>query len=342
MRGLLLEQVTRQVEGKTLLDQLDLQVAEGECVALLGPSGCGKTTTLRVVAGLDPLSTGRIVLDGHDISQIEPGLRRVGMVFQSYALYPHLTVAENLTLGLRIRGVPSSEREERLAQILALLQLEDLRLRRPSQLSGGQRQRVALGRALLRQPRLMLLDEPMSNLDAQLREELRPELRRLLIRAGHPVLYVTHDQQEAVGLADRIAVLDHGRLQQVGDPRELHRNPANRFVASFIGRPAINLFPAQGGRQLAVRPEHLHSVEMDGIPVQLLRAEWSGSQQVLWLESRGAGLLRMFWPAALSAPSELRVGWHPEDALAFDEHTGARLQRCEPGWSRDLIRSMQK
>jgi multiple sugar transport system ATP-binding protein len=137
MRGLLLEQVTRQVEGKTLLDQLDLQVAEGECVALLGPSGCGKTTTLRVVAGLDPLSTGRIVLDGHDISQIEPGLRRVGMVFQSYALYPHLTVAENLTLGLRIRGVPSSEREERLAQILALLQLEDLRLRRPSQLSGG-------------------------------------------------------------------------------------------------------------------------------------------------------------------------------------------------------------
>jgi len=341
MRGLLLDHVSRQAEGRTLLDQLDLQVAEGECVALLGPSGCGKTTTLRVVAGLDALSAGRIVLDGHDISQMDPGQRRVGMVFQSYALYPHLTVAENLTLGLRIRGVSSTEREDRLTKILALLHLEDLRLRRPSQLSGGQRQRVALGRALLRQPRLMLLDEPMSNLDAQLREELRPELRRLLSSGGYPVLYVTHDQQEAVGLADRIAVLDQGRLQQVGDPRELHGNPANRFVASFIGRPAINLFPPQGGRQLAVRPEHLHSVETDGFPAQLLRAEWSGSQQVLWLES-AAGLLRMLWPATPNPPSLLRVQWHPDDALAFDERTGERLPQTEPAWSRDLIRSLQQ
>ncbi|MFM7170650.1 MAG: ABC transporter ATP-binding protein [Cyanobium sp.] len=240
MRGLLLDHVTRQVDGRPLLDQLHLQVAPGECLALLGPSGCGKTTTLRVVAGLDPLSAGRIVLDGQDISQLDPGQRRVGMVFQSYALYPHMTVAENLTLGPRIRGMPSGEREERLAQILGLLQLEDLRLRRPAQLSGGQRQRVALGRALLRQPRLMLLDEPMSNLDAQLREELRPELRRLLVSGGHPVLYVTHDQQEAVGLADRIAVLDQGRLQQVGEPRELHHNPTNRFVpVSLAARPSL-------------------------------------------------------------------------------------------------------
>lgn len=243
MKGLSLDGLTRQVGGRTLLEDLTLAVAPGECVALLGPSGCGKTTTLRLVAGLDALSSGTILLDGVDISQLDPGQRRVGMVFQSYALYPHLSVAENLTLGLKVRGVSAGEREERLAQILALLQLEDLRLRRPAQLSGGQRQRVALGRALLREPRIMLLDEPMSNLDAQLREELRPELRRLLTSAGHPVLYVTHDQQEAVGLADRIAVLEQGRLQQVGEPRELHHNPANRFVASFIGRPAINLFP---------------------------------------------------------------------------------------------------
>lgn len=341
MRGLWIDHVTRQVEGRTLLNRLDLQVAEGECVALLGPSGCGKTTTLRVVAGLDPLSSGRIVLDGHDISRMDPGQRRVGMVFQSYALYPHLSVAENLTLGLRIRGVPGSEREERLVQILTLLQLEDVRLRRPSQLSGGQRQRVALGRALLRQPRLMLLDEPMSNLDAQLREELRPELRRLLISGGHPVLYVTHDQQEAVGLADRIAVLDQGRLQQVGEPRELHRNPVNRFVACFIGRPAINLFAPQGGHQLAVRPEHLLIREHEGFPAKLLRAEWSGSQQVLWLES-AAGLLRMLWPAATTPPAEFRVGWNPDDALAFDERTGVRLPCCESAWSRDLIRSLQQ
>jgi multiple sugar transport system ATP-binding protein len=340
MKGLRLDGLTRQVAGRMLLDGLNLKVAPGECVALLGPSGCGKTTTLRLVAGLDPLSAGAIVLDGQDISQLDPGLRRVGMVFQSYALYPHLTVADNLTLGLRVRGMGASEREERLREILALLQLEEVRARRPAQLSGGQRQRVALGRALLRQPRIMLLDEPMSNLDAQLREELRPELRRLLTRAGHPALYVTHDQQEAVGLADRIAVLQQGRLQQVGTPQDLHHNPANRFVASFIGRPAINLLPSLQGRQIGVRPESLRPVETAGLSARLLRAEWSGSQQVLWLES-SAGLLRMLWPAHSPTPDQLLVGWAPEEALAFDERSGERLERCDPGWSHDLIRSLQ-
>jgi multiple sugar transport system ATP-binding protein len=339
MRGLRLEGVSRQVAGRPLLDGIHLEVAPGECIALLGPSGCGKTTTLRVVAGLDPLSAGRLVLDGEDISQLEPALRRVGMVFQSYALYPHLSVADNLTLGMRVRGVPAPEREERLSRILALLQLHDLRQRRPAQLSGGQRQRVALGRALLRQPRLMLLDEPMSNLDAQLREELRPELRRLLADAGHPVLYVTHDQQEAMGLADRIAVLDQGRLQQVGTARELYHDPANRFVAGFIGRPAINLFPPVEGRQLAVRAEALQPVATGGFPARVLRAEWSGNQQVLWLES-GAGLLRMLWPAQSPPPERLQVGWAPEAVLAFHAQGGERLPRCEPAWSRDLIRSL--
>ena len=341
MKGLQLEGITRQVGGRTLLEGLDLRVGEGECVALLGPSGCGKTTTLRVVAGLDPLSAGRVILDGDDISRLDPALRRVGMVFQSYALYPHLSVADNLTLGLTIRGVPAAEREERLTRILALLQLQELRQRRPAQLSGGQRQRVALGRALLRQPRIMLLDEPMSNLDAQLREELRPELRRLLSGAGHPVLYVTHDQQEAMGLADRIAVLDQGRLQQVGEPRQLHHNPANRFVAAFLGRPAINLFPPLDGRQLAVRPEHLHPVPSGGLPVRVARAEWSGNQQVLWLEST-AGLLRMLWPADSPLPQQLEVGWAPEAALAFEASSGQRLPRCELAWNRDLIRFLQQ
>jgi multiple sugar transport system ATP-binding protein len=341
MRGLHLEGLSREVGGQTLLDGVDLQVAPGECVALLGPSGCGKTTTLRLVAGLDLPSSGRILLDGQDISPLDAGQRRVGMVFQSYALYPHLTVADNLTLGLKVRGVPMGEREDRLARVLNLLQLDDVRQRRPAQLSGGQRQRVALGRALLRQPRIMLLDEPMSNLDAQLREELRPELRHLLTSAEHPVLYVTHDQQEAVGMADRIAVLDQGRLQQVGAPQDLHRQPANRFVACFIGRPAINLFPSLQGRQLAVRPESLWPVESGGIPVRLLRAEWSGSQQVLWLES-AAGLLRMLWPVSSVPPDRLEVAWAPEQALAFEERSGARLPVCEPAWSHDLIRSLQE
>jgi multiple sugar transport system ATP-binding protein len=340
MRGLRLVGVTRQLGGRTLLEDLHLDVERGECVALLGPSGCGKTTTLRVVAGLDPLSSGRVELDGEDISQRDPAQRRVGMVFQSYALYPHLSVADNLTLGMRVRGVPASEREEQLTRVLSLLQLQELRQRRPAQLSGGQRQRVALGRALLRQPRIMLLDEPMSNLDAQLREELRPELRRLLSGAGHPVLYVTHDQQEAMGLADRIAVLDQGRLQQVGLPRTLHLDPANRFVAAFIGRPAINLFPPLEGRQLALRPEHLHPVSGGGLSTRLARAEWYGSQQVLWLES-AAGLLRMVWPALSPPPDPLQVGWAPEDTLAFDAQSGERLPRCEPAWSSDLIRSLE-
>jgi multiple sugar transport system ATP-binding protein len=340
MKGLHLEGVSRQSGSRLLLDRLDLRVAEGECVALLGPSGCGKTTTLRVVAGLDPLSAGRIVLDGEDISALDPARRRVGMVFQSYALYPHLSVADNLTLGLKIRGVPAVEREERLSRVLALLQLQDLRQRRPAQLSGGQRQRVALGRALLRQPRIMLLDEPMSNLDAQLREELRPELRRLLSGAGHPVLYVTHDQQEAMGLADRIAVLDQGRLQQVGAPRELHEHPANRFVAAFIGRPAINLFPPIEGRQLAVRPEHLRVVSGGGLAGRVVRAEWSGNQQVVWLDT-SAGLLRLLWPATSAPPEHLQVRWAPEHTLAFEASSGNRLPRPDPAWSDDLIRSLQ-
>jgi multiple sugar transport system ATP-binding protein len=187
----------------------------------------------------------------------------------------------------------------------------------------------------------MLLDEPMSNLDAQLREELRPELRRLLSGAGHPVLYVTHDQQEAMGLADRIAVLDQGRLQQVGEPRELHQDPANRFVATFMGRPAINLFPPLEGRQLAVRPEDLHPVATGGLPMRVARAEWSGSQQVLWLEG-AAGSLRMVWPATSAPPERLEVGWAPEATLAFEASGGARLRPCEPAWTRDLIRFLQQ
>ena len=190
--GLRLEGVSRRVGERCLLDALNLTVGAGECLALLGPSGCGKTTTLRLLAGLDPVSGGRILLDNQDITDQPAGARQVAMVFQSYALYPHLSVAGNLSLGLRIRGVPARERDQRIASVLELLQLSDLQQRRPAQLCGGQRQRVALARALLRQPRLVLLDEPMSNLDAQLREELRPELRRLLCGGEPPEIGRAH------------------------------------------------------------------------------------------------------------------------------------------------------
>ncbi len=322
--GLRIEGLSRRLGERTLLAELNLEVGPGECLALLGPSGCGKTTTLRLLAGLDAASAGRILLDGSDITQQSAGERRVAMVFQSYALYPHLSVADNLALGLRIRGMAPKEREGRIATVLELLQLGELRLRRPAQLSGGQRQRVALARALLRQPRLVLLDEPMSNLDAQLREELRPELRRLLCGGDQPVVYVTHDQQEAMGMADRIAVLRDGALQQVGSARELYERPANRFVAAFLGRPAINLLPAQGQRQLGLRPEHLQPVVHGGIAARLQRREWWGNQQLLWLET-AQGDLRMLVAADQSLPESLQLGWRPEHELWFDSHSGERL-----------------
>jgi multiple sugar transport system ATP-binding protein len=325
MSQLELHQLGRRVGGRPLLSGLELQVNGGECVALLGPSGCGKTTTLRLVAGLDaPEPASRIVLDGRDITQEPAGRRRVAMVFQSYALYPHLSVHGNLALGLRVRGVAPRERERRIDAVLELLQLGGLRERRPAQLSGGQRQRLALARALLRQPALMLLDEPMSNLDAQLREELRPELRRLLCGSEAPVLYVTHDQQEAIGLADRLAVLEGGRLQQLGTARELYESPANRFVATFLGRPALNLLPPRDGRQLGLRPEHLRPVRQGGLAARPLRREWWGSQQLVWLESE-QGPLRMLIAAEAALDDSLRVGWERRHELWFDAAAGARL-----------------
>jgi multiple sugar transport system ATP-binding protein len=322
--GLELDRLSRRVGDRLVLDRLSLTVAPGECVALLGPSGCGKTTTLRLVAGLDPPSEGRIVLDGEEITARPPGSRQVAMVFQSYALYPHLSVVENLALGLRVRGIPRRDREARIASVMELLQLSELGQRRPSQLSGGQRQRVALARALLRQPRIVLLDEPMSNLDAQLREELRPELRRLLCGGRHPVLYVTHDQQEATGMADRIAVLHRGRLQQVGTPRDLYVDPANRFVASFVGRPAINLLPMGANRLLGLRPEHLTPSPGEGLAAHVVRREWWGHQQLLWLES-SHGSLRMLLPAGAVPPEPLRLNWSRSDELWFHAGSGDRL-----------------
>ncbi|MFN9637819.1 MAG: ABC transporter ATP-binding protein [Synechococcaceae cyanobacterium] len=325
MSQLELHQLGRRVGGRPLLSGLELQVSGGECVALLGPSGCGKTTTLRLVAGLDAPEPGsRIVLDGRDITQEPPGRRRVAMVFQSYALYPHLSVHGNLALGLRVRGVALRERERRIDAVLELLQLGGLRERRPAQLSGGQRQRLALARALLRQPALMLLDEPMSNLDAQLREELRPELRRLLCGGEAPVLYVTHDQQEAIGLADRLAVLEGGRLQQLGTARELYEAPANRFVATFLGRPALNLLPPRDGRQRGLRPEHLRPARQGGLAARPLRREWWGSQQLVWLESE-QGPLRMLIGAEAALDDSLRVSWERRHELWFDAASGSRL-----------------
>ena len=321
--SLRLEGLGRRIGGRAILAGIDLEVASGECLALLGPSGCGKSTVLRVIAGLDPCDEGRILLDGRDITHQPPAQRRVAMVFQSYALYPHLNVERNLSLGMELRGVAPEQRERELAAVLELLQLGALRRRRPAELSGGQRQRVALARALLRKPQLMLLDEPMSNLDAQLREELRPQLRAILSGGRAPAIYVTHDQQEAMGIADRIAVLQNGRLQQCDTPQELYHHPANLFVAGFIGRPQINLLPQADGTVVAIRPEHLVAVSSGGLPVRVLNREWHGASQLLLLESP-QGQLRWTCDGNQAVADDLRLGWERRHEHRFRQSSGER------------------
>ena len=329
--GLRLKHLSRRVQQQTLLDQLTLEVAPGEILALLGPSGCGKSTTLRLIAGLDQASSGEIELGGSQITQLPPAQRHVAMVFQSYALFPHLSVERNLSLGMELRGVPRAEIVRDLEQVLALLQLEGLRQRRPAELSGGQRQRVALARALLRKPALFLLDEPMSNLDAQLREDLRGELRTLLRSTGVPVVYVTHDQHEAMGLADRIAVLREGRLQQIGTAEELYNSPANRFVASFLGNPSINMIDTPD-RQLGLRPERLQlaeagsELETDWAALEgtISHREWLGDRVITHVDCGLQGTLKVVGDAGQGA-SAVQVRWRQQDALSFERESGTQL-----------------
>jgi ABC-type sugar transport system ATPase subunit len=236
---------------REILRDIDLEVAEGELVVLAGPSGCGKSTLLTIVAGLEPVTSGRVFFDGEEVTTLPAQRRDVAMVFQSYALYPHKSVRENLAFGLRMRGTPRAQIVQRIGEVARTLHLEELLDRKPAQLSGGQRQRVALGRAIVREPRVFLLDEPLSNLDAQLRAEMRAELVRLHRRLGATMVYVTHDQEEAMTLGDRIAVLHQGRIEQVAPPLEIYHRPATRFVASFVGAPAMNFLDGAQARAVA-------------------------------------------------------------------------------------------
>ena len=245
------DEVTKEFPGGSVaVDRLSLHIEDGEFMILVGPSGCGKTTALRMVAGLERPSFGTVLIGGRVVNDISPRDRDIAMVFQNYALYPHMTVYKNLAYGLRQRRMPRSEVDENVQRIAQMLGLSGLLKRRPGQLSGGQRQRVAMGRALVRRPTVFLLDEPLSNLDAKLRLEMRTELKRLHQRIGVTTIYVTHDQVEGMTLGDHIAVLSNGRLQQTGSPQEVYDRPANAFVAGFIGSPPMNLLRGRssGGR----------------------------------------------------------------------------------------------
>jgi len=239
MSSVVLDGVTKAYGALRALDGIDLAVREGELVSLLGPSGCGKTTTLNVIAGFAEPDTGRVLLDQDDVTGRPPYRRGLGVVFQSYALFPHMTVAENVAFGLRERGVPREEVRRRVDEALGLVRLPEAGRQRPSQLSGGMQQRVALARALVIRPRVLLLDEPFAALDRKLREEMRAELRELQQQIGITTVFVTHDQHEALGLSDRIAVMHQGRVEQVGSPREVYDRPASRFVAEFIGASSV-------------------------------------------------------------------------------------------------------
>ena len=241
---LVLKGVHKSFGHVRVLHEIDVTLADGEFLVLVGPSGCGKSTLMNLVAGLEEPSGGRIVLGGRDITDVDPAERNISMVFQSYALYPNMTVAANIAFPLEMRKVPKAERDKTVKDVAALLQIEHLLDRKPRQLSGGQRQRVAIGRALARHPQLFLFDEPLSNLDAKLRVDMRAEIKRLHMRTGVTTIYVTHDQVEAMTLGSRIAVLNGGVIQQLDTPLAIYTRPANRFVAEFIGSPSINLFEA--------------------------------------------------------------------------------------------------
>ncbi|MER0097386.1 ABC transporter ATP-binding protein [Corynebacterium marquesiae] len=304
---------------------LDLDIADGEFLVLVGPSGCGKSTTLRALAGLEPTSSGRITIDGKDVTNLEPGDRDIAMVFQNYALYPHLTVEENMGFALKLAKLPKSEIKAKVHQAAETLGLTEYLKRKPKDLSGGQRQRVAMGRAIVREPKAFLMDEPLSNLDAKLRVQTRAELASLQQRLGTTTVYVTHDQVEAMTMGDRVAVLKDGELQQVAPPRELYDSPANEFVAGFIGSPAMNIFDYNGGR-VGVRPEKMFinkgPVGFQGV-VDIV--EELGAESYVYVT---VGENRFVARAEGTPPQrgeEVVLTFNPREAHRFDPETGRRI-----------------
>ncbi len=323
--SLILKNLGRKVNHSWIIHKLNLKVDKGECLALLGPSGCGKSSTLRLIAGLDKPDEGSILIGGEDVTNISPVKRKVGMVFQSYALFPHLSVAANLSLGLKVRGVSEVEQKKRVFAILELMKLEKFAIRLPAQLSGGQRQRVALARALLRDPLIYLLDEPMSNLDAQLREDLRPEIRTLILGGNKPVIYVTHDQHEAMAMANKIAILNEGVLEQVGTPKELYENPSSLFVAKFIGRPQINIIEERKEELKCIRPEDI-KFKSNGLRAKLEYKEWLGSEQLILFKT-SKGSIKMLCKGSDEIPEDAYIGWAQDKEHYFNKKTGYRVNK---------------
>jgi len=332
MSEIVLEGVTKRFGAVTAVDRVSFRAEKGRFVVLLGPSGCGKSTLLRLIAGLEDVTGGKILIEGRDVTALDPTQRGLSMVFQSYALFPHLSVAENIVFGLKVRKLPASERNDRLKKVAELVGLAERLHHKPQQLSGGQRQRVALARAIVSQNPICLMDEPLSNLDAQLRHDMRVEIRALQRRLGMTVLYVTHDQVEAMSMADHVVLLREGRIEQEGTPAELYSRPATTFAARFIGTPAMNLVPlhaiqpgAGNGLTAGIRPEHLH-IAGDGVPATVTSAEYHGADTVVTAQVNGASLLvRAPGQVDLAPGSQVKLGWEAGAVHLFDSEKGLRV-----------------
>ncbi len=350
MAGVTLNQVTKRFGDVQVIHGVDLQVEDGEFCVFVGPSGCGKSTLLRMVAGLEATTSGAISIGTQDVTHIDPSERGVAMVFQTYALYPHMTVAENMGFGLKMTGHPKAETDRKVAEAARILKLEPLLARKPKALSGGQRQRVAIGRAIVRGPEVFLFDEPLSNLDAELRVEMRVEIARLHREIGATMIYVTHDQVEAMTLADKIVVLRAGRVEQVGKPLDLYNNPDNRFVAGFIGSPAMNFvsgvvaaggvvvkgltqsvatkvaLPGAGAEvTVGLRPQHLTIGAGDSHRVELTEALGGVSYVHLTAPSGERLIVESHEQVSLAPGAMVGLSFDAKDAMLFDKD-GMRLR----------------
>ena len=349
MNPIRIEHLSKHWGDVRALDDVSFDVPKGSLTVLLGPSGCGKSTLLRLVAGLDRVTSGRIFIDDVDVTLLPPHQRRISMVFQFYALFPHLTVAENITFGLRIRRTDAKTRERRLDSVASLLGLSTLLQRRPSQLSGGQQQRVAMARAIIAEAPVCLMDEPMSNLDAKLRNEMRAEIRSLQRQLGITMLYVTHDQIEAMSMADQVVLLSGGRVEQVASPAGMYSSPATIFAAQFIGQPPMNLLKLEavpGGAAIAgtrgrivpaasadmmagIRAEDIVPGEREGLPATVVSKEYLGADTMLRCQvGSGQVLVRAGRAVPAQVGDALRLSW-PDDALhLFDGRSGHRVERA--------------
>jgi multiple sugar transport system ATP-binding protein len=317
------------------VDGIDLASRDGEFLVLLGPSGCGKTTLLRMIGGLEPPTAGQILIGGHNVTRLPPRARKIAMVFQSYALYPHMSVEENIAFPLKAQKVPREEQRRKIEWAASILGIDMLLKRKPRQLSGGQRQRVALARALVRDPNIFLLDEPLSNLDAQRRASARDELQQFQRSVGTTTIYVTHDQVEAMGMGDRIAVMDRGRIRQLGTPREIYDDPADTFVATFVGSPPMNLVE-RDGVLFGFRPEHFmpanSAPSLNGgsvaLPFHVHREEYLGSEHLLYGDIGPAKAVARF-PATTRIEAQLGETYEfvvpGEHVKRFDAQTGLRI-----------------